>query len=300
MPQPPPPASTPLKILMLHGYTQSGPLFRAKTRALEKSLAKAFPGGCTLIYATAPHKLLPAEMPRWDVLQPYASAITNAERAREQAEALQDEPDAWAWWRRKGDAEPYSYDGLEEGFAAVAKIIQRNGPVDGVMGFSQGAAMAAMVAAALEGERRTETWGAFVEQAKKDGVPGVFEYPKSFLKGDGTFIQGPLKFAVAYSGFPSPNRAYGMFYNPKITTPMLHFIGSLDTVVEEKRSLSLADSCEVKRVIYHPGGHFVPASQKEYVGALIAFIREVVSGTSKEKSEESVEDMDLPFGEGRL
>ncbi|KAG4415009.1 hypothetical protein IFR04_011830, partial [Cadophora malorum] len=32
-----------LKILMLHGYTQSGPLFHAKTRALEKLLTKSFP-----------------------------------------------------------------------------------------------------------------------------------------------------------------------------------------------------------------------------------------------------------------
>jgi predicted esterase len=284
---------------MLHGYTQSGPLFRAKTRALEKSLAKAFPAGCSLIYATAPHKLLPAEIPRWDVLQPYASAMTSTERAREQAQALLDEPDAYAWWRRKGDAEPYAYEGLDSGFATVAEILEREGPVDGVMGFSQGAAMTAMVAAALEEERR-KTWGSFVEQAKKDGVSGVLEYPKCFLKRDGTPIQGPLKFAVAYSGFRSPNMAYGMFYDPKIKTPMLHFIGSLDTVVDEKRSLALADLCEVKRVVYHPGGHYVPASKQEFVGALIAFIREAVAGTSTDKTEESVEDMDLPLGEGRL
>jgi len=58
----------------------------------------------------------------------------------------------------------------------------------------------------------------------------------------------------------------------------------------------------VKKVVYHPGGHFVPASQREYVGALVAFIRDVLSGGSSNggKKEESVEDMNLPFGDGRL
>jgi hypothetical protein len=35
---------------MLHGYTQSGPLFQAKTGALRKTLQKAFPAGCDLVY----------------------------------------------------------------------------------------------------------------------------------------------------------------------------------------------------------------------------------------------------------
>src|ERR1700761_2259470 len=108
----PPTQQAPLKILMLHGYTQSGPLFRSKTRALEKALAKAIPGS-KLIYLTGPHKLEAADIPRWDSLQPYASAVTSAERAQ----ALVDEPEAWAWWRRRGDAEPYAFDGIEEGFA---------------------------------------------------------------------------------------------------------------------------------------------------------------------------------------
>ena len=33
-----PPPNRPIKVLMLHGYTQSGPLFQAKTGALRKTL----------------------------------------------------------------------------------------------------------------------------------------------------------------------------------------------------------------------------------------------------------------------
>jgi len=56
----------------------------------------------------------------------------------------------------------------------------------------------------------------------------------------------------------------------------------------------------VQRVVYHPGGHFLPSSQKQYVAALVAFIREVMSEqtaatVAPKKEEESVEDMDVPF-----
>jgi hypothetical protein len=55
----------------------------------------------------------------------------------------------------------------------------------------------------------------------------------------------------------------------------------------------------VQRVVYHPGGHFLPSSQKQYVAALVAFIREVMSeqaaAAAPKKEEESVEDMDVPF-----
>ncbi|KFY21985.1 hypothetical protein V493_06933, partial [Pseudogymnoascus sp. VKM F-4281 (FW-2241)] len=43
-----------LKILMLHGYTQSGASFHAKTRALEKALDKAFPAAPSTPSGRAP------------------------------------------------------------------------------------------------------------------------------------------------------------------------------------------------------------------------------------------------------
>src|ERR1700760_496866 len=109
----PSPQQAPLKILMLHGYTQSGPLFRSKTHALEKALAKAFPGS-KLIYLTGPHKLEAADIPRWDALQPYGSAATPS--STESAQAQVEEPEAWAWWRRRGAGEPYAFDGIEQAF----------------------------------------------------------------------------------------------------------------------------------------------------------------------------------------
>ena len=91
---------------------------------------------------------------------------------------------------------------------------------------------------------------------------------------------------------------YHAFYEPNIKTPVLHFLGMQDVVVEEARSLALVKACEHsedKYVVYHPGGHFLPSTQKASVNALIGFIKEVLHGEEEKKEEESVEDMDVPF-----
>lgn len=285
-----------LRILMLHGFTQSGPLFEIKTKALKKSLDKAFPaapkpghlksypGGLEFVYPTAPMKLSYTDIPG-GVAEP---------------EDLRDE--AYGWWKRKGDSEPYLYDGLEEGLEAIAQILREEGPFDGVIGFSQGGSAAGMLAALLEPGRRE----AFEALEAKGGM----SFPKSFVGQEGadSVVHPQMKFTVSYSGFgASRHPMYRAFYEPKITTPMQHFIGSVDTVVSEERAMQLVDSCVegkgrdggVSRVVFHPGGHFLP-TQKASIAPLIAFIREIAEGNAatangSAKKEESVEDMDVPF-----
>lgn len=168
--------------------------------------------------------------------------------------------------------------GLEEGLAAIGAAIRDAGGVDGVVGFSQGGAAAAMVASLLE-DGRAEAFDAAAQSS------GGIKYPNSFLgeRSASTAAMpshGRLKFAVIYSGFYASYPPYEAFYEPKIKTPMLHFIGSLDSVVEESRSLALVNACTDARVIYHPGGHFVPIG-KDMVGQLVAFIR----GACRESAE---------------
>jgi predicted esterase len=276
----PPQTNHPTNPVVLTGFTQSGPLFHAKTRALEKNLQKAFPAGLTLSYPTAPIHLARADIP-FPVAPPPPGEPD-------------EEPDAWAWWRRKGDSEPYTYEGLETGLDALATVLQTEGPFDGVIGFSQGGAMAGMLASLLEPDRRQ----AFEKVYEKGGLrfPASFEADTGYVEGT---IHGPLKFAVSYSGFAARGvDTYRGFYEPKIATPMLHFLGTLDAVVEEARSLALVERCVESegRVVYHPGGHFLPSSQKAYVGALVGFIKEVLhKAEGEDKQEESVEDMDVPF-----
>ncbi|KAA8914594.1 serine hydrolase FSH [Sphaerosporella brunnea] len=237
-----------MNILFLHGFTQSGPLFSAKTKAVQKALTKALGADTTFNFPTAPLKLQPADIPG-NLEQP-----TEAET----------ETEAYGWWRR---AEPSGeYMGLAEMFAFLSEYLDAHGPFDGVVGFSQGAALAAILAAVLENDRpRPETF---------------------------TTSHPPLKFAACYCGFRAPER-YEEWYTPKVKTPTLHVIGTLDTVVDEARSLALVKACEKgdENTVYHPGGHYLP-SQKNVVGALVGFIRIC---TEEKKEETPVEDMDVPF-----
>lgn len=301
-----PEAGRKLKILMLHGYTQSGHLFEIKTKALKKSLEKQFPsaprpghltqypGGVELVYPTGPIRLIPSDVP--------GSVVDDVDGPSNAIEA-------YGWWRRKGEGEPYTYEGMELGLEAIAQVLRQEGPFDGVLGFSQGGAAAGMVAALLETGRR--------EAFEKLQAKGGMRYPDQFTKDSGFIeeaIHPPLKFAVSYSGYgASTHELYKAFYDPKIETPMLHFLGTVDTVVSEDRSLRLVDACldargktgGVQRVVYHPGGHFLPSSQKQYVAALVSFIREAIgesanvdgdaNGNATRRQEERVEDMELPF-----
>ncbi|KAI9656983.1 MAG: hypothetical protein M1831_004531 [Alyxoria varia] len=327
-------------------------------------------GGLEFVYPTAPIKIQPADIPdfhltnnsqapsgantttpssssssthRKDTTYPSKNILgsgADGNNSASQDDAKQQLPDAFGWWIRRGEAEPFTYEGMETGFETVAEVLKNDGPFDGVMGFSQGGALAGMVASLLESgrkqafeelegtveeeeERKESTRENLKDQKKaskeekearaeapapaasaptiqdrteenqnRRGAPaGGMPYPKSFAASqvgssavDQTTIHPPLRFAVSYSGFgASTNPLYSAFYKPPIVTPMLHFLGSVDTVVEEARSLRLVDACvgnddekqRQKRVIYHPGGHFLPSSQI-HVHAVASFIKQVL------------------------
>ncbi|KAA8645688.1 hypothetical protein EYZ11_005255 [Aspergillus tanneri] len=271
----------PLKLLMLHGYTQSGNLFHAKSRALIKHITKSFPlHEVSTVYPTAPLRLNPADIPGYEPPQEGGDSNAVAEAS-----------DAYGWFRRNNTADPPLYMGLEDGLDAVAKVLRDDGPFDGVIGFSQGAAMAAMVASLLELGRKE----AFAKFAQDDDR--VFSFPTSF---DG-LAHPPFRFALCYSGFRSPGARYRGFYeNPALRTPVLHVLGSLDAVVEEARSRLLIEACEGDpekegKVVWHPGGHFLP-SQRPFLDAAVRFIRDQLEKKVKSAAvEEDVNNMDWPF-----
>jgi predicted esterase len=160
----------------------------------------------------------------------------------------------WAWFRKDEQAGVYKL--FDEGMAVVAKAIKEAGGIDGVCGFSQGGMMAAIVAAAMESERPVpEGQDADWARELRDANDGR-----------------PLKFAVSYSGFFGPVDRLKWCYDPKIKTPTLQILGSLDTVVEESRSMALVDRSEDPLVVTHPGGHYVPIS-KEWVMPVAGFIK---------------------------
>ncbi|KAI1140906.1 serine hydrolase FSH [Hypoxylon sp. FL0543] len=261
-----PKGKTETKILMLHGYTQSGPLFSSKTKALSKLLAKAlspppFNLHPTLVYPTAPHRLRPSDIPG------YVPAETSNDQDEDE-----DEGDSWAWFRK--DEATGSYRGLEAGMRAIARAIADAGGVDGVCGFSQGGATAALVASALERPYRTPPPPSSAVASPSPSDADAKEADWSWVDAlRAANDHQPLKYCVVYSGFYAPPEALRWLYEPKIATPTLHFLGSLDTVVEESRSRGLVDRCQDPTVVVHPGGHYVPVA-KDWVMVLVGWLRQ--------------------------
>ncbi|KAL8791254.1 MAG: hypothetical protein Q9213_000211 [Squamulea squamosa] len=277
-------------LFKLESYTQSGSLFHSKTRALHKALTKALPTySIHLSYPTGPIHLDPADIPG------YNGPSTG--------EAERDLEPAYGWWRRKDVPHPSKngeteivYTGIQDGFARIAETIREEGPFDGVIGFSQGACAAGMVASLLE-HGRQDTFSSPISQ--KDGME-TEPFPPSF-----TALRHPtLKFAIIYSGFIAPGTRYSGFYNPSLKTPTLRFLGALDGVVEEGRSQGLINVCESAKVVTHPGGHFLP-SQRPWLDAAVGFLKECLEKTTnaggdagKDDTREKVdkvEDMEVPF-----
>ncbi|OAA60665.1 dihydrofolate reductase [Cordyceps fumosorosea ARSEF 2679] len=275
-PKPGPPEKKTVKILMIHGswpasipppsyttqspsahltfpgFTQNGPLFRAKTRALEKALAKFLaPVSLVpqLLYPTGPIRLRAIDMPFY---QPPADGSST------------DEPETWAWWRRNDATGRYR--GIEQGMATLAAVIREAGGVDGVIGFSQGGCAAGVVAAALETSHQPSPAAAATEGE------GHAEWAEALRAANGG---RPLRFAVIYSGFRAADPDLGWLFEPRIATPTLHVLGSLDASVDEARSRTLIDACEEPLVVTHPGGHHVPVA-KEWVMPLAGFIKQHV------------------------
>ncbi|EEP75663.1 predicted protein [Uncinocarpus reesii 1704] len=303
-----------LKILMLHGFTQSGALFRAKTRALEKHLQKSFPlHTLVLSYPSGPIRLDPADIPNF-----RPSSLESDDQSAQEL---------CAWWRRADGIDPPEYLQFDRGLEAIANVLRDEGPFDGVIGFSQGAAFAGMLAGLLEPRREeafeyfskpennsspvTRASGSFAQPAYVTAAPAATQvmgtvsgipFPKSFAELD----HAPFKFAICYSGFRAPGARYRAFYErPAISTPILHVLGSLDAIVDEGRSRFLIESCvgdpeKEGKVIWHPGGHFLPC-QRPYLDGAVKFIRECLemgdgrSSGGKSADDVPVEDMAMPF-----
>lgn len=247
------------------GYSQSGPLFRSKTGAMSKMMAKALPDfGAERFYPTGPHRLRPADIPGF---QPR-------EGADGEAGAAQDEvvPDSHGWFFHDEEAGPLR--GLEEGMRCIADAIEEAGGVDGVLGFSQGGAVGALVAAALEPGRT-------LPQGEEEGAEHA-GWARRLREANGG---RSLRFCVVYSGFVArPGARLGWLYEGGVKTSSCHFFGSLDTVVDETMSQALADKFVGADVVVHPGGHHVPV-RKEWVAPLLGYLRKVL-----DKPEEEAQD----------
>ncbi|EME81080.1 uncharacterized protein MYCFIDRAFT_23150, partial [Pseudocercospora fijiensis CIRAD86] len=197
----------------LPGFGQSADFFRMKTKRLtqylesqiQSDLLDQYPEGIQWLFPDAPVRLTAETtfgVPSEDI-------------------------DMRAWWTRLEFH--VQLEQLYNSLEYLCKYLKESGPVDGVLGFSQGASIAAMLTALCEGSVRPE--------------------------------RAPFKFAVLCSGFKNAPQFYAGFFSPKISTPTMHVIAEWDHMVSAEQSAALIDDCEDSVVIRHYGTHATPTDK---------------------------------------
>lgn len=140
------------------------------------------------------------------------------------------------WWFSEEEADVFSAleestvcRGLQEALETVARALDTLGPFDGLLGFSQGAALAAYVCA--------------LGQA-----------------GDPRF---PLpRFIILVSGFCPRGLKEPILQSP-MSLPSLHVFGDTDRVISSQESMQLASRFLGAVTLTHSGGHFIPAAASQ-------------------------------------
>ena len=229
-----------IKILMLHGFAQSGPFFQIKTRALTKMLLRTI-SRCYNVMAEDVELVFPTA--------PLQLRVSDRIGTCAEGPQFLDDSDIWAWWQNLDVTTRYI--GIESSLAALMLLVQKHGPFTGVVGFSQGATLAAM----------------FASWCESGSVPGRSEVLREMSNGEALQLQllsSPpqcrLDFALCLSGFRGTPSFYHGFYTPEIVTPTIHILGELDTMVCNTLTEQLIGSCLEPKVLRHQGVHFVPSN----------------------------------------
>ncbi|CAO2832520.1 unnamed protein product [Amaranthus hypochondriacus] len=240
-----------LRILCLHGFRQNASSFKGRTGALAKKLKSL----AELVYVNAPHELPFIYQPRnseKDCISSSPQLYPPPLKSCSKKYAWLVAPDflkkeATDWEKTEMPFDPLQYQQQTEGFAEslayLKSVISNEGPFDGILGFSQGAAMVALLCA---------------QKGKIDQELGI-------------------RFVILCSGFAVDRAGYE---KGSITCPSLHIFGNeegADRQISSGSSRDLAsyfdDGCRVD--IEHDSGHIIP-TKPPYIDEVREFLRRFV------------------------
>ncbi|KAF8912681.1 FSH1-domain-containing protein [Mucidula mucida] len=236
--------AAPRSILVLHGYSQNAAIFSKRIGALRKQCGKSV----DFVFLDGPIVLQPVDLFGASSSNETSTEGRLAELGASEAGATDDpalKPRGWY----KANHDKTKAIGLEDSLVLLRETLKER-KFDGVFGFSQGACMAAFLAALLE---RPEVYPPFLV----DGKP---PHP-------------PFQFCVSVAGFKIVDPLSEVVFKTSYDTPTLHVIGKTDIIVTPERSQSLLDVSTHKRVEEHDGGHFVP-SKTNWRKFLAAYLKD--------------------------
>lgn len=242
------------RFLCLPGYFQGGQVFAEKTSEFRKILTK-YPG-YEIDYLDPP-----IVIPRKECLSFSIGATEEAAEKKWKQLVARNTNRCW------GDWQDGIYKLFEESYAYVVNHIKQNGPYDGIIGFSQGAAMAALVASSthLTGLEAFKVAVLFSGYAFT-----VANFPVSEEEMTELFEHYAVRTTL--------NEKYVRLYSNRgsMKTSVITVYGTEDGVVPPVRSQFLASLYGDKSTIFvHDGGHYVP-KKKQILDPIVEKIRSAV------------------------
>lgn len=235
----------PLRILVLHGFRQNASNMRGRMAALRKRLGNV----AEFVYVDAPHELpfyYTKSKPEQKPGLPRRGWVVLPEQLGTRAGDWEAAPEGL-------DPAQYTrqHAGWDETEGSLLDFLGEHGPFDGIMGFSQGAMVASVIACMLCGN-------------EPDRIRPAHIHP-------------PFQFGIFCSGYPSYFSEHRSLYrqNDPIPCPSLHIFGGAghDRQISSRKSEELADLfCSKGRmIIRHDSGHLVP-SNKLYKDQYVSFL----------------------------
>jgi hypothetical protein len=136
----------------------------------------------------------------------------------------------FGWWHE-------GFAGWERTRDWAVELLRAGPPVDGLFGFSQGAALTGLLA------------------GLRDSQPSLIQF----------------EFAIMVGGFTSTLPEHAGLFRRKLAVPSVHVTGRADTIVGRRDSLRLADRFADPLIIEHDGGHIIPG-QSAVAGPISSFL----------------------------
>ncbi|KAJ2900147.1 hypothetical protein GGI21_004769, partial [Coemansia aciculifera] len=167
---------------------------------------------------------------------------------------------AW-WWTRRG-GKTVEQRGFAKTLEYIGKVLNEQGPFDGILGFSQGGSLATIIAALLEG---------------RDGPSFGIEVNHP-----------PMKFIVLAGAFRAEAPQYEYIYaKPVENTASFHMMGIYDTVVGIEKPRQLLKAFTNPVAFEFEGGHFIPQTPK-CIRAMTEFLVPLIPGLQAKPSPDNV------------
>lgn len=231
-----------MKFIVLPGYLQGGKTFAEKSSAIRKLLTKSN------------HELDYVDPPK--VLASYKDLEfklgESDQESQEKWDQIVEKNNNRCWWRH---SEENPYEGFKELYEHMVNYIEKNGPYDGIIGFSQGAAMLLVLLLKFD-FKLCMTFSGFCFTVPKSGEDGT---TMNYTIEDLEVYQDKVKLREDYADYFRGN------------TRILNIFGNNDMIVPNIRSKYVSKVFDNVENFEFEGGHMMP-SKKPFLRPIVDIV----------------------------